>query len=66
MEGRFLPPPHFSHHSPLEGESRQPSRQAPAAAVGGRRPLRLPWTVGRWRRFRCSPHRRDFGLAPSS
>ncbi|MDD9819187.1 MAG: hypothetical protein OXU61_13820, partial [Gammaproteobacteria bacterium] len=27
---------------------------------------RLPWAVGRWRRFRRSPHRRDFGLAPSS
>ncbi|MDD9817705.1 MAG: hypothetical protein OXU61_06175, partial [Gammaproteobacteria bacterium] len=44
--------PHSSHHSPLEGEPI--------------RPLRLPWTVGRWRRFSCSPHRRDLGLAPSS
>ena len=58
--------PHSSHHSPLEGESQQPSRQATAAAVGGRRHLRLSWAVGCSRRFRCSPHRRDFGLAPSS
>ena len=58
--------PHSSHHSPLEGESQQPSRQAPAAAVGGMRPLRFSWAVGCSRRFRCSPHRRDIGLAPSS
>jgi len=34
--------------------------------VGGRRPLRFSWTAGRSRRLRRSPHRRDFGLAPSS
>ena len=58
--------PASSHHSPLEGESQQPSRQAQAAAVGGIRPLRLPWMVGCSRRVSCSPHRRDIGLAPSS
>ena len=26
----------FPHHSPLEGESLKPSRQAPAEAVGGK------------------------------
>ena len=30
------------------------------------RPLPFSWAVGRRRRFRCSPHRRDIGLAPSS
>ena len=28
--------------------------------------MRFSWAVGRWRRFSCSPHRRDIGLAPSS
>jgi len=58
----------FSHHSPLEGESRQPSRQARLLRWGHAAPrhLRFSWTVGRSRSLRCSPHRRDFGLAPSS
>jgi len=33
---------------------------------GGMRPLRFSWAAGRSRRFGRSPHRRDFGLAPSS
>ena len=28
--------------------------------------MRFSWAVGRSRRFSCSPHRRDLGLAPSS
>ena len=30
------------------------------------RRLRFSWAVGRRRHFRCSPHRRDVGLTPSS
>jgi len=64
----LVPAPYFSHHSPLEGESRQTSRQArlPRWGHAAPRPLRFSWAAGRGRRFRCSPHRRDFGLAPSS
>ncbi|MDD9818995.1 MAG: hypothetical protein OXU61_12810 [Gammaproteobacteria bacterium] len=40
--------PHFSHHSPLEGEKRR---------------LRFPCPLG-GRRRRYAPHRRDFGLRP--
>jgi len=42
----------MSNRSPLEGK---PGR-----------PLPFSWAVGRSRRFGCSPHRRDIGLAPSS
>ncbi|MDD9819053.1 MAG: hypothetical protein OXU61_13105, partial [Gammaproteobacteria bacterium] len=40
--------PHFSHHSPLEGEE---AAVAISVSAGGRR-----------RRY--APHRRDFGLRP--
>ena len=47
----------LSHHSPLEGESQKPSREAKADAVGGS-PLRKADVL-------CSsPHRRACGLAP--
>jgi len=47
---------------------RRPQRPHPLSRWGyaAPRPLRFSWAAGRGRRFRCSPHRRDFGLAPSS
>ena len=53
-----------SYHSPLEGESQKPSRQAKADAVGGWTPTRQAKADSHSRDAAFAPLRLDCGLRP--